>query len=81
MATRPPFRDGKVRAEGQRSSYDAEARREESPDVLPDAPECPFCDGTETEIMSPFGAHLSVCTYWCRTCRSPFELMKWRSGR
>ena len=80
MALRPPFRDGVVRAEEHRSSYDAEARREESPEVLPDAPPCPFCTDTQTEIMSAFGSHASVSTYWCRRCGSPFELMKWREG-
>lgn len=47
---------------------------------LPSAPECPFCDGKETELMSPFGSHASVSTYWCRKCRSPFEILKWQSG-
>ena len=44
---------------------------------LPEAPECPFCAGAETELMNPFGSQLSVATYWCRKCRSPFEIMKW----
>ncbi len=61
-------------------SYDPEARREEAPGMMPKAPACPFCDGTDTEIMSAFGSHASVSTYWCRRCRSPFETMKWRTG-
>ncbi len=28
--------------------------------------------------MNAFGSQLSVSTYWCTECRSPFELMKWR---
>lgn len=28
--------------------------------------------------MSAFGSHASVSTYWCRRCRSPFEIFKWR---
>lgn len=44
---------------------------------LPESPECPFCAGTETELMSAFGSQLSVSTYWCKRCRSPFEFMKW----
>ena len=79
MAIEPPFR-GKLSAEVRTSSYSAEERREESPDVLPSAPACPFCDQSETEIMNSFGSHASVSTYWCRSCRSPFEMMKWRSG-
>ncbi len=45
---------------------------------LPETPSCPFCDGHETEIMNPFGSHASVATYWCRSCRCPFEMLKWR---
>lgn len=80
MAIRPPFRDGAAGADRTASSFSAEERREESPDVLPSAPQCPFCEGAETEIMSAFGAHASVSSYWCRACGSPFELMKWRGG-
>lgn len=78
MSKTPPFRDPGVPAGARERSSDAEARREESPDSMPDAPACPFCDGTETEIMNPFGSHASVSTYWCRACRSPFEMMRWR---
>ena len=45
---------------------------------LPETPACPFCDGAETEIMNPFGSHASVATNWCRSCRCPFEMLKWR---
>ena len=61
-------------------SFDPGERRDEAPAGLPQAPACPFCGGSETELMSAFGSHASVSTYWCRTCRSPFELMKWRKG-
>jgi transcription elongation factor Elf1 len=44
---------------------------------LPRTPECPFCGRSETELMNAFGSQLSVSTYWCNRCRSPFELMKW----
>lgn len=40
---------------------------------------CPFCDSEETELMSLFGSHASLTTYWCRSCRSPFEILRWRS--
>jgi hypothetical protein len=30
--------------------------------------------------MSAFGSHASVSTYWCRECRSPFELLKWKGS-
>ena len=48
---------------------------------LPASPRCPFCGGVETELSNPFGSQLSVSSYWCRDCRSPFEIMKWRGAR
>lgn len=75
---RPPFRAGSIGTGRRSSSFNAEDRREETPETLPSEPRCPFCDGEETEIMSAFGSHASVSTYWCRVCGSPFELMKWR---
>ena len=77
-SVRPPFRDRTLEPDGRGSSYDGDARRDEAPESLPEAPACPFCDGDETEIMSAFGAHASVSTYWCRPCGSPFDLMRWR---
>jgi hypothetical protein len=44
---------------------------------LPDSVPCPFCEGDDTELHSAFGPQLSVATYWCRTCHSPFEWIKW----
>ena len=55
--------------------------RREKPDAasygLPEAVRCPFCEGTETELHSPFGTGLTVATYWCRSCRTAFEWVKW----
>lgn len=48
-------------------------------DAMPDAVECPFCLGLETEQFSAFGSALSVSQYYCRTCRTVFEWMK-RTG-
>lgn len=44
---------------------------------LPERVSCPFCDGEDTELHSPFGTALSVATYWCRQCRTAFEWVKW----
>jgi hypothetical protein len=57
---------------------DPEERRAEAPAGTPEAPPCPFCGRRETELMNAFGSHASVSAYWCRVCRSPFEVMKWR---
>ena len=48
---------------------------------LPERVACPFCDGQETELHSPFGTALSVATYWCRRCRTAFEWVKWDGVR
>lgn len=47
---------------------------------LPEEVECPFCDGRETELHSPFGTALSVATYWCRSCHTAFEWVKWKEA-
>jgi len=38
---------------------------------------CPFCGGADTELHSPFGSALSLATYWCRSCRTAYEWIKW----
>ena len=38
---------------------------------------CPFCGTSRTELHSPFGSALSVATYWCMSCRTAFEWVKW----
>ena len=43
---------------------------------MPEAVECPFCLGVETEQFSAFGSALSVSQYYCRACRTVFEWMK-----
>ncbi len=50
---------------------------DEAPSSLPVAPACPFCDSANTELVSPFGGHLSVAQYWCRSCRTAFDFLKW----
>ena len=46
-------------------------------DLLPESAPCPFCEGTDTELVNPFGGQLSVAQYWCRRCRTAFEFIKW----
>jgi hypothetical protein len=48
---------------------------------LPDRVTCPFCQGEDTALHSAFGPQLSVATYWCNRCHSPFEWLKWRGSR
>ena len=44
---------------------------------MPESVRCPFCEGDDTELHAPFGSALSVATYWCRSCRSAFDWVKW----
>jgi hypothetical protein len=41
------------------------------------APACPFCGSGETELMSLFGSSPLTSQYYCRTCRTVFEQVKW----
>ena len=43
----------------------------------PETVPCPFCGTSRTELHSPFGSALSVATYWCLSCRTAFEWIKW----
>ncbi len=49
--------------------------------TLPESPPCAFCDGRATELVNPFGGQLSVAQYWCRSCRTAFEYIKWGGER
>lgn len=44
---------------------------------MPDSPPCPWCDGRDTRVLSPFGGQLSVSQCWCNRCRTGFEYLKW----
>lgn len=81
MAIRPLKREETVDGVDRRGAAftGARQRQEEAPRALPIAPECPFCGGSDTEIMNSFGSHASLSTYWCLACGTPFEFMKWRS--
>ena len=37
---------------------------------------CPWCDSGEVEMVSEYGPHLMVYSYICRSCNSPFEVIK-----
>jgi hypothetical protein len=44
--------------------------------VTEDGVECPFCHGSDTEMLSLFGQQLMTVQYYCRGCRTPFERVK-----
>ena len=49
-------------------------------EAMPHSVTCPFCDSPDTEQFSAFGSALSVSQYYCRSCHTVFEWMKWRKG-
>ena len=53
------------------------ATRASDRELIPQSAPCPFCEGTDTELVNPFGGQLSVAQYWCRRCRTGFEFIKW----
>ncbi len=38
---------------------------------------CAFCDSTDTELISLFGQALLASQYYCRSCHSVFEAVRW----
>ena len=49
----------------------------ESREIIPEAAQCPFCDGMDTKLLSPFGGQMSMAQYWCNRCRTGFEYIRW----
>jgi hypothetical protein len=37
---------------------------------------CAWCDSADVEKVSEYGPHLMVYSYICRSCHSPFEVIK-----
>jgi transposase-like protein len=50
---------------------DSETLGEHAKQVL-----CPWCDSANVEKVSEYGPHLMVYSFICRSCRSPFEVIK-----
>jgi transposase-like protein len=40
-------------------------------------PICPFCGSEQVTLKSPFGRAQLVRQYYCHTCRSLFERIRW----
>ncbi len=38
---------------------------------------CPWCDSTNTHVVSPFGGTVSEISMKCDDCKSTFGWMKW----
>lgn len=39
---------------------------------------CPWCEGSEVELLSGFGPMHMTEQWYCRACRSPFERVRRR---
>jgi hypothetical protein len=42
---------------------------------------CPFCGSTATKRETDFGTTLAYAQFYCLTCRTPFEWIKWSDGK
>ena len=44
----------------------------------PDAgPACPFCNSVNTELFAWFGQFLLASPYYCRSCKTVFDVVRW----
>lgn len=55
-----------------RSSQEAAAAAATSPTVY-----CPFCGSAQTQQEAAFGTTHAYSQFFCRSCRTPFEWIKW----
>jgi hypothetical protein len=42
---------------------------------------CPFCRSTETEFFSMFGHFLLASQYYCRSCKTVFDVLRWEGSK
>jgi hypothetical protein len=64
---------GVARTRGEDIEFPASPR----PPVPPSPrPACPFCESSDTELVSLFGSQLLVSQYRCRACQSYFEAVR-----
>jgi hypothetical protein len=38
---------------------------------------CPFCASAETELFSMFSQFLLASQYYCRSCKTVFDVVRW----
>ena len=41
-------------------------------------PQCPFCDSRDAVLLSPFGTAQLVRQFYCNSCSSVFEYIRWQ---
>jgi hypothetical protein len=42
---------------------------------------CPFCASSETELFALFGQFLLASQYYCRSCKTVFDVLRWEATR
>ena len=50
------------------------------PSASPEPPTaivCPFCSSTDTELFALFGQSLLASQYYCRSCKTVFDFVRW----
>jgi hypothetical protein len=40
-------------------------------------PACPFCNSIDTELFAWFGQFLLASPYYCRSCKTVFDVVRW----
>ncbi|UIP01495.1 hypothetical protein Hbl1158_15270 (plasmid) [Halobaculum sp. CBA1158] len=53
----------------------------EDADASEDGPACPFCDSTDVVRDSGFGPEISKEQYYCNSCETPFERIKFGESK
>lgn len=56
------------------------AKNSDSYSVQTETVPCAFCDSTDTELISLFGQFLLASQYYCRSCRTVFESVRWKEN-
>jgi hypothetical protein len=55
----------------------SQSQSKDADELIPQSAPCPFCEGMDTKLVSPFGGQMSMAQYWCNRCRTGFEYIKW----
>lgn len=44
-------------------------------------PHCPFCESSDVKLYAPFGTAQLVRQYYCSSCHSVFEFIRWQENQ
>ena len=63
---------------GDKDNKPAGGQREVFGDEYDQQIACPWCESTDTRVVSPFGGTVSEISMQCEACKSTFGWMKWQ---